>query len=81
MSQILQSPKSGNDWTLNELAAYNITIVNEEPKICFGQPLLPESSYPTTLLASPSAEKLSDFSLDIYGFLALATLAGVGLPH
>ncbi|KAI9462863.1 hypothetical protein BJY52DRAFT_1255659 [Lactarius psammicola] len=36
MAQLLRTPKSGRDWTANELWAYNITVVPQSKELFFG---------------------------------------------
>ncbi|KAF8969914.1 hypothetical protein BDZ97DRAFT_1596519, partial [Flammula alnicola] len=41
MANIIRSAKSGSDWTMNELLAYNIHVVDEDVATFFGHPNLP----------------------------------------
>ncbi|KAJ3510103.1 hypothetical protein NLJ89_g4865 [Agrocybe chaxingu] len=42
MAQLIRRPKSGSDWTANELAAYNITVVFQDAATFFETPDLPQ---------------------------------------
>ncbi|KZP22370.1 hypothetical protein FIBSPDRAFT_919371 [Athelia psychrophila] len=42
MANLSRTAKSGNDWTRNDLKAYNIEIVNQSIPTFFGMPQLPE---------------------------------------
>ena len=41
MANLIRFAKSGSDWTTNELAAYNISIIEQDQDAFFGGPLLP----------------------------------------
>ena len=47
MANILRTAKSGSDWTSNELAAYNITVVPQNKEEFFGTINLPNPAEPT----------------------------------
>lgn len=49
MAQIIRSAKCGSDWTINELAAYNISVVPETIQEFFGTPNLPACNRPSLL--------------------------------
>ncbi|KAI6103498.1 hypothetical protein F5141DRAFT_210462 [Pisolithus sp. B1] len=41
MAQMMRTAKSGNDWTVNELNVYNITVVYQDTAAFFGTPHFP----------------------------------------
>ncbi|KAH9047116.1 hypothetical protein EDB84DRAFT_1462794 [Lactarius hengduanensis] len=47
MAQLLRTPKSGSDWTANELYAYNITVVPQSKEVFFGTIDLPDPTEPS----------------------------------
>ncbi|KAH9164577.1 hypothetical protein EDB89DRAFT_2247200 [Lactarius sanguifluus] len=47
MAQLLRTPKSGNDWTANELCAYNITVVPQSKEVFFGTIDFPDPTEPS----------------------------------
>ncbi|KAI0269476.1 hypothetical protein BGY98DRAFT_1014873 [Russula aff. rugulosa BPL654] len=47
MAQLLRIAKSGSDWTANELAAYNITVVPQSKEKFFGTIDLPDPTVPS----------------------------------
>jgi hypothetical protein len=47
MAQLLRTPKSGSDWTVNELCAYNITVVPQNKQEFFGTIDFPDPSEPS----------------------------------
>jgi hypothetical protein len=51
MAEFIRKAKSGSDWTQNELAAYNITVVFQDAVTFFGTPnLSPPDINPTDFL-------------------------------
>ena len=44
MANIDQSTKSGSDWTINEVNAYNIIVTLQNVATFFGHPILPHPS-------------------------------------
>ncbi|KAJ7731490.1 hypothetical protein B0H16DRAFT_1583442 [Mycena metata] len=62
MADILRSAKSGNDWTENELAAYNIRVVEQSLGEFFGIEKLP--SVPTSLYAFVTTTDRTDATDD-----------------
>jgi hypothetical protein len=54
-----RSAKSGNDWTENELAAYNITIVPQDSATFFGVDVLPLPSHHLDLLNNATADEMA----------------------
>ncbi|KAJ7215766.1 hypothetical protein B0H12DRAFT_1329543 [Mycena haematopus] len=74
MANILRSPKSGNDWTQKELAAYNIRVVEQSPVEFFGIERLP--SLPASLYAFSRTEDRTDATTnDTYELLHHLDLA------
>ncbi len=63
MVQLLRTAKSGSDWTANELAAYNITVVPQNKEeffgtIDFGDPAVPSlAGFRTTETRQGAADK------------------------
>ncbi|KIL59303.1 hypothetical protein M378DRAFT_169471 [Amanita muscaria Koide BX008] len=49
MANLIRSAKSGNDWTQNELRAYNIHVVDQSFVEFFNQNQLPVPSVPPAL--------------------------------
>jgi hypothetical protein len=49
MANLLRLAKSGNDWTNNDLRAYNIDIREQDQHLFFGGPL-PECSGPVSFI-------------------------------
>ncbi|KAH9164579.1 hypothetical protein EDB89DRAFT_2016810 [Lactarius sanguifluus] len=47
MAQLLRTPKSGSDWTANELCAYNITVVSQSKEVFFGTTNFPDPTEPS----------------------------------
>jgi len=60
MDNIIRSPKSGSDWTINDLIAYNITIVQENVSMFFGQAVLPVPPHHPDLLNRLTADEMAD---------------------
>ncbi|KAH9969998.1 hypothetical protein BGW80DRAFT_1117132, partial [Lactifluus volemus] len=50
MANLIRSAKSGNDWTLNDLESYNITLNKVKPLPFFGLQELPPPSVDEELL-------------------------------
>ncbi|KAH9992749.1 hypothetical protein BJV74DRAFT_877853 [Russula compacta] len=44
MAHLIRSPKSGSDWTTNDLLAYNIRVSSQSPHNFYGIPLPPVAS-------------------------------------
>jgi hypothetical protein len=63
MANLLRSAKSGSDWTINELLAFNIQVVPANATVFFGDPELPQPSISPTILAKlqmPDGDILDD---------------------
>jgi hypothetical protein len=52
MAQLIRSAKSGNDWTANELLAYNITVVYQDFARFFEIPHAPQPTIPVNVLTT-----------------------------
>ncbi|KIM72819.1 hypothetical protein PILCRDRAFT_737507 [Piloderma croceum F 1598] len=50
MANIVRSAKSGSDWTINEINAYNIIITLQDVATFFGHPILPHPSVHQVIL-------------------------------
>jgi hypothetical protein len=61
MAQLLRTAKSGNDWTANELRAYNITVVPQNKELFFGTIDFPDPAEPS-LAGFITAETWQDAS-------------------
>jgi hypothetical protein len=59
MAQLLRTAKAGSDWTVNELAAYNITVVPQNKEEFFGSIDLPDPAEPS-LVGFMTAETRHD---------------------
>jgi hypothetical protein len=78
MAKLIRSPKSGSDWTTNELIAYNITVKTQSPREIF--PRNPEPSLvsldPSLINSAVDAENVPDHTFRYLTHLDLATNAG-----
>ncbi|KIJ62346.1 hypothetical protein HYDPIDRAFT_94729 [Hydnomerulius pinastri MD-312] len=79
MANLIRSPKSGNDWSKNELLAYNIAITPVSPDQFFRSGADPSLDHmdPALLTAPPGADDpgLSNVTTEYLGYLDLATSA------
>ena len=50
MANLIRSPKSGSNWGMNELIAFNITVNTVNTQTFFGSPNLPETVVPPVIL-------------------------------
>ncbi|KAM6497499.1 hypothetical protein JOM56_007972 [Amanita muscaria] len=50
MANIVRSAKSGSDWTINEINAYNIIVTLQDVAAFFGHPILPHPSVHQVIL-------------------------------
>ena len=57
MTDLIRSAKSGRDWTLSDLDAYNIRLVSQEAAQFFGVEVLPDPSVDSELLENLEANK------------------------
>lgn len=73
-----RTPKSGNDWTTNELLAYNITVVAQSPQEFFRRnpepPLV--GIDPSLINSAVDADDVSDSTFQYLTHLDLATNTG-----
>ena len=60
MAKTIRSPKSGSDWTINDLTAYNITVVRQNATTFFGQAALPPPPRHPDLLNRLTADEMED---------------------
>jgi hypothetical protein len=60
MANLICNLKSGSDWTINDLTAYNITIVQQDAATFFGQAALPLPPHHPDLLNSLTADEMAD---------------------
>jgi len=78
MANLIRSPKSGSDWTDNELIAYNITVTAQSPQEFFlRNPESPLVGVDPSLIDSPvDAENVPDHTFQYLTHLDLVTSAG-----
>jgi hypothetical protein len=77
MTSLERSPKSGNDWSVEDLRAYNITIETQDFGSFFGQPW--PSLQPSELLTKKKAEEVT--SVENYRVISLMDLAMNRVPN
>jgi hypothetical protein len=78
MANLIRSAKSGNDWTDNELIAYNITIASISPSEFFPTPDPSLDLIDPAILNSPAGATypaISDVATEYLGYLNLAARA------
>lgn len=75
MANLIRSTKSGNDWSANELLAYNITVQRQDTINFFGQELGSIDVLDPNLLSSADPSIITDFTKETYRFLAYLDLA------
>lgn len=75
MANIIRSTKSANDWSTNELFAYNITIQRQDVVNFFGRELGSINHLDSNLFSSADPTIAVDFSKETYRFLAYLDLA------
>ncbi|PBK67270.1 hypothetical protein ARMSODRAFT_889451 [Armillaria solidipes] len=73
MANTIRSAKSGNEWTSNELEAYNIRIVFQDTQTFFEETPLPAPSIHQDILTAPTADDAADDAS--YNLLAQLDLA------
>ncbi len=81
MANLVRSAKSGNDWTSNDLAAYNITVHRQSAETFFGYTpnTIPNAVDPAFITAMvPPNENLSDNTYRLLQYLDLATRTHYG---
>lgn len=77
MTSLERSPKSGNDWSVEDLRAYNIAIETQDFGSFFGQPW--PSLQPSELLTKKKAEEMT--SVENYRVISLMDLAMNRVPN
>ena len=60
MSQLIRSAKSASDWTMNELGAYNITVIYQDAATFFERPDLPQPIINTDVLTALDPNDAAD---------------------
>ncbi len=60
MANMIRSAKSGNEWTMNELNAYNIQITFQDAATFFGAVPLPPPAVSEDILAALDADDAVD---------------------
>jgi len=82
MANLIRSAKSGNDWTTNDLLAYNIRVSSQTPDKFYGQPLPTVASLssldPNLLSGTLGTQGLSDETYRLLRYLDLASRANSG---
>ena len=78
MAHLIRNPKSGSDWTANDLTAYNITVVQQDTLTFFGQAALPLPAQRPDLLDRLTADEMVDD--DSYHLLRYMDLAMDPVP-
>ena len=79
MANIIRNAKSGSDWTRNDLAAYNISLVSRSAAAFFGQDPLPVPNNHPQLLTHPTTDGITD--RDAYRVLEYMDLAMTLVPN
>ncbi|KIM72895.1 hypothetical protein PILCRDRAFT_829497 [Piloderma croceum F 1598] len=73
MANLIRSSKSGHDWTINDLMAYNISIVQQNTATFFGQVALPlPAQHPDLLNRLTADEMVDDDSYQVVRYMDLA---------
>src|SRR5262249_11101562 len=75
MANLIRSAKSGSDWSMNELMAYNISVHRTDFTRFFGHELGPIDHLDPNLLSTADPTIAVDFSQATYRFLAYLDLA------
>ncbi|KAG1751461.1 uncharacterized protein EDB91DRAFT_1298392 [Suillus paluster] len=77
-AKLIRSPKSGSEWTTNELIAYNITVATQPPWEFFLQNHEPplEGVDPSLIDSPLDADNVTDATHTYLSYLDLATHAG-----
>ncbi|KAH9027595.1 hypothetical protein EDB85DRAFT_2091818 [Lactarius pseudohatsudake] len=62
MAQLFRNPRSGSDWTANELSAYNIAVVPQSKEVFFGTTDFPDPTEPSLagFMATESRQDAAD---------------------
>ncbi|PCH33417.1 hypothetical protein WOLCODRAFT_111788 [Wolfiporia cocos MD-104 SS10] len=75
MANIIRSAKHGNEWTSNELEAYNISIAFQDAQTFFGEADLPAPSIHQEILTAATADDaIDDASYNLLAQLDLAMM-------
>jgi hypothetical protein len=77
MANLDRSPKSGNEWTVDDLRSYNVTIEPQDFGTFFGQPSPPLQ--PSELLTKQRADEMT--SVENYRVISLMDLAMNRVPN
>jgi hypothetical protein len=73
MANLIRNAKSGSDWTINKLDAYNISIVQQDAAAFFGRADLPlPPSHPDLLNKLTTEGKMDEESWQIIQYMDLA---------
>jgi len=73
MANIIRTAKSGSDWTVNELDAYNITIVPQNSSTFFGRDILPLPNHHLDLTERLTADEMeNEDSYQVVRYMDLA---------
>ena len=75
MANLIRSAKSGNDWSTNELLAYNITVQRQDVSDFFGHELGSIDHLDPNLFSSADPTTAIDLSQETYRFLVYLNLA------
>ena len=78
MAQLIRASKSGNDWTPNDLLAYNIRIEHQDSRTFFGVPDLPQPHVDNEVLTASDANATTHD--DTYALLRTMDLAMNAIP-
>ena len=82
MANLIPSAKSGNDWTKNDLLAYNIKITSQTPDKFYGTPLPTVAGLstldPHLVSGTLDTQGLSDETYRLLQYLDLASKANAG---
>src|SRR6266702_724987 len=79
MANLIRNAKSGRDWTINDLTAYNISIVRQNTATFFGQAALPPPPHHPDLLNRLTADEMADeesYQVVRYMDLAMSLIPG-----
>ncbi|KAI6112836.1 hypothetical protein F5141DRAFT_742017 [Pisolithus sp. B1] len=73
MAAVVRNAKSGNDWTVNELDAYNITIVSQDSATFFSMDTLPLPDHHPDLVNNLTADEMeNEDSYQVVRYMDLA---------
>ena len=73
MANLIRNAKSGHDWTVNDLTAYNITIARQNTATFFNQAALPPPPHHPDLLNRLTADEMvDDESYQVVRYMDLA---------